>query len=485
MSNIYNAIQNLYNMDKTTWQEVLAELYNLVSNVENKFDLFENKFGLLLGKEVTRELKKMYDDGSLSSLINDKLLKDINTIVDGFKTEVNEQLDTIVKNSNEVSVANFGAVGDGITDDTNSFLNAINYCLTNKKVLLIPSGVFLVNLELTNCNGLYIKGTGYNDTVLKSISNKPTLKIFGETLSSRVIWVKLENFRIDGAGKSTCLELVKCQNFTLTDVRLQNGKQGINCIDVWDTDVYSMNIVKCSDELNNRYALTLTSDEDCCNAMKFFGLRIEHCGLFINSLKTRHTYFTNCKFEQAKENNNYNPFIFQDTREISFINCMFVASKETFTNEAYVNGNSNLHFIKASTSEAKNSSYLKFTNCNFIGAGLAMQVWYIGECTTFTNCDFIRAYGGAYTCFNCQGYVKFKNCSIVAYGGGKIFAIANKFNDIEIDCVLNTVSPAFLILSSTALNNNFLYCITNTELSSDWLKDDGNVKANNNIKERY
>ena len=84
MNNIYNAIQNVYNMDKTTWQEVLAELYNLVSNVENKFNSFENKFGSLLGEEVTRELKKMYDDGSLDSLINDKLLK-----------KVSEQLDTI------------------------------------------------------------------------------------------------------------------------------------------------------------------------------------------------------------------------------------------------------------------------------------------------------------------------------------------------------------------------------------------------------
>ena len=64
MENIYNAIQNVYNMDKTTWQEVLAELYNLVSKVENKFDLFENKFGPLLGEEVTIKLKKMNDDGS-------------------------------------------------------------------------------------------------------------------------------------------------------------------------------------------------------------------------------------------------------------------------------------------------------------------------------------------------------------------------------------------------------------------------------------
>ena len=79
MENIYNAIQNVYNMDKTTWHEVLAELYNLVSNVENKFVLFETKFGPLLGDEVTIELKKMYDDGSLASLIKDNLLKDIKT----------------------------------------------------------------------------------------------------------------------------------------------------------------------------------------------------------------------------------------------------------------------------------------------------------------------------------------------------------------------------------------------------------------------
>ena len=73
MENIYNAIQNVYNMDKTTWQEVLAELYNLVSNVENKFDLFENKFGVLLGEEVTIELKKMYNDGSLATLVSKQL----------------------------------------------------------------------------------------------------------------------------------------------------------------------------------------------------------------------------------------------------------------------------------------------------------------------------------------------------------------------------------------------------------------------------
>ena len=88
MENIYNAIQNVYNMDKTTWQEVLAELYNLVYKVENKFDLFETKFGQLLGEELTIKLKKMYDDGSLAALINDKLLKEVSEKLDNNTNEL-------------------------------------------------------------------------------------------------------------------------------------------------------------------------------------------------------------------------------------------------------------------------------------------------------------------------------------------------------------------------------------------------------------
>ena len=120
MNNIYNAIQNVYNMDKTTWQEVLAELYNLVANVENKFDLFELKFGSLLGEQVIKELKKMYDDGSLASLINDKLLKDINTKVDTFKTEVSEQLEHKTNLSNKrICVMNETTDNEGVIDLAN------------------------------------------------------------------------------------------------------------------------------------------------------------------------------------------------------------------------------------------------------------------------------------------------------------------------------------------------------------------------------
>lgn len=76
--NIYNAIQNLYNMDFTTWQEVLAMLYNLVADVEQKFDKLETKFTLLLDKEVAEAVHKLYESGELAEIINQEIFSDLN-----------------------------------------------------------------------------------------------------------------------------------------------------------------------------------------------------------------------------------------------------------------------------------------------------------------------------------------------------------------------------------------------------------------------
>ena len=156
MENIYNAIQNVYNMDKTTWQEVLAELYNLVSKVENKFDLFENKFGSLLGEEVTIELKKMYDDGSLAALINDKILKDINTKVDAFKTEVSEQLDNIITTKfSSVFIFDYDRTGEkdesiNLQNTINSLKNnVLNNNLTDNIKFIIKGGILRLNNKVT------------------------------------------------------------------------------------------------------------------------------------------------------------------------------------------------------------------------------------------------------------------------------------------------------------------------------------------------
>ena len=86
--NIYNNIQNLYNMDFNTWQEVLAMLYNLVADVEQKFEAFEQRFELMLGKEVTKAIKKMYEDGTLAEIINKEVFADLNNKIDEVEANI-------------------------------------------------------------------------------------------------------------------------------------------------------------------------------------------------------------------------------------------------------------------------------------------------------------------------------------------------------------------------------------------------------------
>ena len=86
--NIYNNIQNLYNMDFTSWQEVLAMMYNLVSDVNQKFENFEQRFEFMISREVTEVINKMYLDGTLASIINEKIFSDLNVKIDKDKSDI-------------------------------------------------------------------------------------------------------------------------------------------------------------------------------------------------------------------------------------------------------------------------------------------------------------------------------------------------------------------------------------------------------------
>lgn len=60
------------------------------------------------------------------------------------------------KNSDVVSVKDFGAIGDGVADDTTAIINA----LESEKPLLVPEGDYLITQTLTVQDFRYIRGVG-------------------------------------------------------------------------------------------------------------------------------------------------------------------------------------------------------------------------------------------------------------------------------------------------------------------------------------
>lgn len=66
---------------------------------------------------------------------------------------------------NEISVLDFGAIGNGTVDDTQSFISAINYANVNNVNLKIPSGDYKLTTWATkDVSALTIIGDGYDKT---------------------------------------------------------------------------------------------------------------------------------------------------------------------------------------------------------------------------------------------------------------------------------------------------------------------------------
>ncbi len=66
----------------------------------------------------------------------------------------------------EVNVIDFGAEDDGISDDTQAFLDAINTLPEEGGQLYIPEGSYLIKLPLSIDKSILFKGEGANKTRL-------------------------------------------------------------------------------------------------------------------------------------------------------------------------------------------------------------------------------------------------------------------------------------------------------------------------------
>lgn len=75
-----------------------------------------------------------------------------------------------------VSVKDFGAVGDGVTDDAGAVANWLTYIVANDKAGFVPAGIYLLGAKITttNCDKLAIYGEGSTVSVFKRADNVVT-----------------------------------------------------------------------------------------------------------------------------------------------------------------------------------------------------------------------------------------------------------------------------------------------------------------------
>lgn len=482
MNNIYNAIQNLYNMDKTTWQEVLAELYNVVANVENKFDLFEAKFGSLLGEQVTRELKKMYDNGSLASLINDKLLKDINTKVDTFKTEVNEQLDTIENNVNFVTPEQFGAVGDGITDDTNAVLKALNYGEVKfNKTYLISKGININNkIHIYGDGKIKIAPKNERIEFLRLVNNSDCLieNITIETERTQIESPPENHTRITNLGSNVCgIWLQGTENITIRNVKFYNTEYDIFAGLSMNTNIV---IENCYSRGSSQgiYGAQLTNSiirsYDITNAIDLGAG--DHC-IYFKTDNVNNVIIENCTFAAPDENfgnlirlSNQNGIV----KNITITNCK-LKGKTFFNSHSKTNKFINCEIEQIYESEKPmNGISGEFQNCNITGLNCnVLLMIYNGTGdneVTFNNCKIAngqiqmqcgkltitnsKIVSSIYTSTDSSKEIIFMNNNFTANTSGYLIRCGNNLKSIVMNNFLNCKNVYTSYLSGNIAINN-------------------------------
>ena len=287
-----------YDFDGFTPQEVwsrIAQRMNIIiehfnyleRTVKDKQELIDKKLDYLLNEDLTIEIAKVViekiEDGTLASLINDKLLKDVNTKVDTFKIEVSEQLDTI--RNKMVYATNFGVKADGITDDTEALQNAIDY-LKPKDIsnlwtyqncggtVILPKGLIKISKTIRLYSNVKIIGTNKSlfgratdDTTILLDTNDKTISAFsfvgiepntnthsnklfitGEEMDNGTVtqtWnVTLEGFTLKSKnGNDLAINLSGGVESKINDVSFNNFDIDIFASANWDNEINNCNTI--------------------------------------------------------------------------------------------------------------------------------------------------------------------------------------------------------------------------------------------------
>lgn len=376
---------------------------------------------------------------------------------------------------------------------------------TIKLLSATPSNIVITNLPATITTSSVINLVSTNESNLKiTITSSNSTRINCDFYRYSIYNLQIENVHITGAANNTnnlAMRLDYVQNLTFKDSRMDYCYGGaILMNDTMDCTFKTNDIVYCSkanSDTDYSYAIQMNEVFDCCNALKFDTIKIEHSPcMFYSNGRNRHNYFVNCKFEKSIENKTtlWNPMKFTNAREFSFTNCLFVNTHGTFESTIY-SADNGLYFLlttDASISLEHQRQRIKFINCNFTTNSLARVQWASIVNTSLNHCDFYwtRGTDPTYAPFYFKGYCDVKDTLIAIADNSRCFVIAGKYNDIDVKINFETASPTLASLwmgASADFNNISFTLIKNNRgsiLAPDFIANGYMYLKNNRMKDK-
>lgn len=223
---------------------------------------------------------------------------------EGFRRTLQEKLDDFV------NVRDFGAQGDGQTDDTAAIARAINYAYSYSttiggidmhRTVYFPAGFYLVSDSIKVPPFVKIQGDGKRSTVIRSV-----------LASVSTIFLLADNNNAVGSqlGSQPGTLETRAQEYIISDIGLHNKTDVVNrCLTIdGGTDVHLTRVAF----MGNEEITVPTSDQGSDNAAVF----VSGASSLIPSQRI---YFTGCEFR----NHNVGIEILGSTQDIIVRDCLF------------------------------------------------------------------------------------------------------------------------------------------------------------------
>lgn len=155
-----------------------------------------------------------------------------------------------------VSVKDFGAVGDGVTNDAAAIQAAVNACAGG--TIYFPHGTYIVASKVIFISGTHLKGESGQSIIKLATQNWPaqTGILFGGTLLADI---ELESLRINGnkgnigANRSNLVVFYRCQKIKIKNCIFEDV-EGISVLlstDIDDVKIQDCQFLNCGGNPDN------------------------------------------------------------------------------------------------------------------------------------------------------------------------------------------------------------------------------------------